>query len=210
MLVTSDMLSLQAYGLTKKYNRHLVFDGLDLTHDEGVLGISGFNGSGKSTLLKTLAYLIRPSKGEFSWMEEGQILSKEEVKPKISYVAPYLNLYVEMTAYENLEFLLEVSGNTPDRSHIMQTLEYVQMSDFEDKILKNMSTGQNQRIKLAASLIREPGILFMDEPGSNLDKMGHELVAKIVKDQKEKGTAVVIASNDPKEIGLCDNVFDLG
>lgn len=203
------MLSLQANGLTKKYNRYLVFDDLHISHEQGVLGISGANGSGKSTLMKILAYLIRASKGSFIWKDGDRELKKDEVKPLISYVAPYLNLYTEMTAHENLAFLLEVSGNEPDPDHIYQIMEYVQMSGFEDKILKNMSTGQNQRIKLAAALIRTPGVLFMDEPGSNLDKKGHELVRKIVSDQQDNGTTIVIASNDPAEIGLCDSVLEL-
>lgn len=204
------MFSLQTNGLTKKYNRKVIFEDLSLTHTIGVLGISGYNGSGKSTLLKSLAYLIRPSKGTFVWSINGEKLSREQVKLHISYVAPYINLYAEMTAFENLEFLLEVSGHEPEESHISDTLKYVQMEGFEDHILKNMSTGQNQRIKLAAALIRKPGILFMDEPGSNLDKKGHELVARIVREQKDKGTTVIIASNDPMEIALCDSVFDLG
>jgi ABC-type multidrug transport system ATPase subunit len=204
------MLSLQADGLTKKYNRQTVFENLSFSHNSGVLGISGSNGSGKSTLLKCLSYLIRPNKGTFTWKENNTELSREEAKSCISYVAPYINLYTELTARENLEFLLEVSGNTAGKELISDIFNYVQMSGFGDKILKNMSTGQNQRIKLAAALVRKPRILFMDEPGSNLDEEGHRLVAKIVEDQKAAGSMVIIASNDPNEIALCDNVIALG
>lgn len=203
------MISITVEHLTKKYNRRTVFENLSFSHLEGVLGVSGSNGSGKSTLLKCLAQLSRPQKGTISWYENDQKLSKEEVKVLIGYSAPYINLYDELSSFENLEFLLEVSSGVISQEKIESLIEYVQMSEFKDQLVKQLSTGQQQRIKLAASLIRDPKIIFLDEPGSNLDAKGHQLVSKIVEDQKEKGALVIIASNDPKEIHLCDNVVQL-
>ena len=204
------MISVQANQLSKTYNRRTVFSNLSFVHTEGVLGISGANGSGKSTLLKCMAGLLRPKSGEILWKHGAEFLSKDQIKPLIGYSAPYINLYDELTTFENLGFLLKVSGRSNNAAEINAVLEYVQMPGFKDQLFKALSTGQRQRIKLASALITKPEILFLDEPGSNLDEKGHELVSKIVADQKKKGTLVILASNDTKEIGLCDNVVRLG
>lgn len=203
------MISVQADQLSKTYNRRTVFSGLSFLHEAGILGISGANGSGKSTLLKCLAGLLRPKSGEIIWKQGPEILSKDQVKPLIGYSAPYINLYDELSASENLEFIMEVSGKLKSETAISSILEYVQMKEYSNQLFKELSTGQQQRIKLASALITEPQILFLDEPGSNLDEKGHELVGKIVSDQKKKGTLLILASNDPKEIGLCDRVVNL-
>ena len=203
------MLTLEVNGLTKSYNRRTIIRGLSFTHSEGILGIAGANGSGKSTLMKSLASLIRPQKGSIKWADGDTILSKEEVKLRISYCAPYINLYQELTVAENLSFILEVSGLEPNSSKIEELLRYVQMDGFSEQLFKQLSTGQQQRVKIASALIKESEILFLDEPGSNLDEKGHELVSRIVADQKKKETFVILATNDPKELELCDNIVHL-
>ena len=137
------------------------------------------------------------------------MLNKEEVRSKIGYAAPYINLYDELTISENLEFITEVSGLEQDPAKIADLISFVQMEGFEDQLFKQLSTGQQQRIKIATALIRDPDILFLDEPGSNLDEKGHELVSKVVAGYKAQDRLVIIASNDPKEIALCDNVVNL-
>ena len=203
------MLSLEVEQLTKSYNRRSVLSNLSFEHSEGILGISGTNGSGKSTLLKCLAFLLRPKSGAIIWKENSTILSKEDIKPLISFSAPYINLYSELTSFENLEFIQEVTGIEKEPKLIKEILDFVHMEDFSNQLFKQLSTGQQQRIKLASSLVHNPRILFLDEPGSNLDEKGHELVSKIVHQQKKNGTLVVIASNNPAEIELCDNVIKL-
>lgn len=203
------MLSLEVEQLSKSYNRRTVLNELSFTHSEGILGISGANGSGKSTLMKCLAFLTRGNKGTISWKNGDSILEKETVRSLTGYAAPYINLYDELTISENLEFIFEVSGLDPDPKRVKELIEFVQMNGFEDQLFKQLSTGQQQRVKIATALVRDPDILFLDEPGSNLDERGHELVSKVVKEYKAKDKLVVIASNDPKEIGLCDNVVNL-
>ncbi|MGB0347550.1 MAG: ABC transporter ATP-binding protein [Balneolaceae bacterium] len=203
------MISLSVNGLSKSYNRKPVFTDISFEHDDGVLGIAGSNGSGKSTLLKCLAYLTRAQKGSILWKQQEIELTKEDIKKSLGYAAPYINLYDELTSYENLEFLLQVAGLPIQITHINSQIDQVQMKDHRQKLFKSLSTGQRQRIKIAAALIRKPDIIFLDEPGSNLDKSGHELVKKIVNMQKAKNKLVVIASNDPKEIKLCDQVIKL-
>lgn len=203
------MLSLEVEHLSKSYNRRTVLSELSFIHSEGILGISGANGSGKSTLMKCLAFLARGNKGSITWKDGNSILDKETVRSLTGYAAPYINLYDELTITENLEFITEVSGLDPNPDRIRDLISFVQMDGFQDQLFKQLSTGQQQRVKIATALIRDPEILFLDEPGSNLDEKGHELVSKVVAEYKAKDKMVILASNDPKEIALCDNVINL-
>lgn len=203
------MISLSVQALSKSYNRKPIFTDLSFDHNDGILGVAGTNGSGKSTLLRCLAYLTRAQKGSFKWIDKEVELPKEEIKKTIGYAAPYINLYDELTVYENLEFLLQAAGLPTQITHINSQIDQVQMKDHRKKLFKSLSTGQRQRVKIAAALIRKPDIIFLDEPGSNLDKSGHDLIKRIVNMQKAKNKLVIIASNDPKEIKLCDQVIEL-
>ncbi len=203
------MISLSVQALSKSYNRTPIFTDLSFEHTDGILGVSGANGSGKSTLLRCLAYLTRAQKGSFKWLDKEIEIPKDEIKKTIGYAAPYINLYDELTVYENLEFLLQTAGLPTQLTHINSLIDQVQMKDHRKKLFKSLSTGQRQRVKIAAALIRKPDVIFLDEPGSNLDKAGHELIKKIVNMQKAKNKLVIIASNDPKEIKLCDQVIKL-
>lgn len=187
----------------------MVLNDVQFGHHSGILGISGANGSGKSTLMKCLAGLLRPNSGSINWKLNGNLLSPTELKDHIGYSAPYISLYEELTVLENLEFLSEVSQQHLNETDIQQLLDKTETDSLKDKLYKSLSTGQQQRVKLASSLIRDPDVLFWDEPGSNLDSDGHQLVSRILSEQKEKGALIFLASNDPDEIALCDDVLAL-
>ena len=203
------MISLSVSNLTKKYNRKTVLNNIQFQHDSGVLGISGSNGSGKSTLMKCLAGLLRPNSGEIKWKNNEQKLSMGELKKHIGFVAPYISLYEDLTVLENLTFLSEVSLQNHHDHFFQELLSKTETESLSNKLYKSLSTGQQQRVKLASSLIKEPNVLFWDEPGSNLDADGHTLVKNLLIELKKKGTLVVLASNDPNEIALCDEVLEL-
>jgi ABC-type multidrug transport system ATPase subunit len=203
------MISLQVNELTKKFNRHTIFSMLSFEHERGVLGISGANGSGKSTLLKSLAFLIRPNSGSIVWKEDGHEIDQEQLKANTGFAAPYINLYSELSVIENLRFLIEAGGVPASESALLALLERVQIPHLKDQLFGSLSTGQQQRAKLASALVRDPKVLMLDEPGSNLDEKGHELVSRIVKEASEANKLVFLASNDPGEIALCDNILSI-
>lgn len=201
------MISLQVKDLTKKFNRHTIFSALSFEHEKGVLGISGANGSGKSTLLKSLAFLIRPNSGSIVWKDGEHLMNQDQLKANTGFAAPYINLYSELSVIENLRFLIEAGGIAADEATLMALLERVQIPHLKDQLFGSLSTGQQQRAKLASALVRDPKVLMLDEPGSNLDEKGHDLVTKIVEEASEAGKLVFLASNDPTEIALCDKVL---
>lgn len=208
-LLPLEMISLQVQNLGKKYGVKPVLKGLSFEYNSGILGISGINGSGKSTLMKCLSYLLRPSSGSVIWKDGDHELHQNEVKAILGYAAPYINLYSELSVTENLNFLMEVGGNNPSEGYLDKILDFVQLAGKKNERYGSLSTGQQQRLKLAATLIRNSKILMLDEPGSNLDQKGHALVSEMVADAKKAGKKIIIASNNPDEINLCDQVVEL-
>lgn len=204
------MIELQADQISKKYHQKSIFRELSFSFREGVLGIAGANGSGKSTLMKCLAYLLRPTSGAVIWTKNGQALKQAEFKRMAGYAAPYIGLYAELTVYENLRFLLDVGGFAAKKTEIEAVITRMQITHLQEQYYGSLSTGQQQRLKLAAAVIRNPDILLLDEPGSNLDAKGHELVKNVVEQARAEGKLVILASNDPNEIILCDKVIELG
>lgn len=202
------MIDLQVQDLSKKYSRVDVFNALSFGFKTGIIGIAGSNGAGKSTLLQCLAGLLKPSMGTIEWRIDGEFIELNEVKERLGFVAPYVQLYEELTAIENLSFLkdLHPSGST---SEPIELIERFESDKFKDNLYGELSTGQQQRIKFAAACIHNPKIICLDEPGSNLDPSGNALIRNWIEEVKQSNGMVILASNQPNELDLCDYIIHL-
>lgn len=203
------MISLKSHNLLKLYNSTLVWSNISFEHSKGILGISGFNGSGKSTLLKCLAQLEPLNKGDIIWYKNDVKLSKQDAKTRMSFMAPYINLYEELSVIENLEFIQKLRTKSSLSVDVLELIQNVQMKEYKDRAFGSLSTGQQQRVKIASLLATDSDILFLDEPGSNLDEEGYKMMFELISTQKELGKLVIIASNEQKEIDFCDQVIHL-
>ena len=202
------MIELRVTSLTKKYGYKSVFSDLNFISTSTVMGIAGANGSGKSTLLRVLSGLLKPTSGKIEWTIDRNPVDMAGFKQNIGYTAPYVELYEELTVFENLEFILKVRGLS-DNNTIPDQLKKMDAVDLSGQFYGSLSTGQRQRIKLAAAMIHQPSILFLDEPGSNLDKKGLGRVEQMIQEFKSSRTFVLIASNLSAELDLCDQIFHL-
>jgi ABC-2 type transport system ATP-binding protein len=97
---------------------------------------------------------------------------KKAVRSLIGYVPDNVQLYDNLTAYENLEFFAKLSGVKKPQDRILDTLNFLNASAYKDKRVNQLSKGMRQRIGLAQAIIHQPKILFLDEPASGLDPMG--------------------------------------
>ena len=202
------MIELQVTSLTKKYGFKSVFSDLSFISSSSVMGIAGANGSGKSTLLRALSGLLKPTFGEIKWSIDGNQVDIKGFQQHIGYTAPYVELYEELTVLENLEFILKVRGLSGQNT-IPDQLKKMDAMELSEQFYGSLSTGQRQRIKLAAAMIHQPRILFLDEPGSNLDKKGIGHVEKMIQEFKSSRTFILIASNLSTELDLCDQIIHL-
>ena len=201
-------LTLKVSGLKRAFNRRTVFAGLDLEMNQrDSLTVTGRNGSGKSTLLKILAGVLSPSRGTIDLSLDTVPVSADLWYRYIGFVAPYLQLYDEFSALENLEFFRRVRGLKEDLP-LIPLLERFGIEDRRDDPLRTFSSGMKQRVKYAFALLHRPPVLLLDEPTSNLDAAGIQTVYRIIEEQKEQGI-VIVATNNSEEIGRCERLLDL-
>lgn len=203
------MISLQVLQLEKSFGSKTIFSDVSFDHEGQSLGIAGPNGSGKSTFLKCLAYLLRPNKGHLEWWQDGEPMEKGSFKKKLGYAAPYINLYDELSCRENLLFLSNVRHEYISEEEIDDWIRRVELTEVSDQPYGKLSTGQQQRLRLASALFHQPDILMLDEPGSNLDEAGIQTVTEIAESFKEPDKLLLIASNDRDELALCDRIFSI-
>lgn len=203
------MYSIHVQNLVKSFGTNTVLQSLSLTHEEGVLGIAGPNGSGKSTLLRCLSSLARPSSGTVTWRYGDRTLSQQEIRGVLGFLAPYINLYAELTVRENLRFVSRLRKLDISEATIDEQIERVGLAPFRDHLFGKLSTGQQQRAKLAAATIHAPSVLFLDEPGANLDEKGRSLIESLVEQFRDGASLAILASNNPQEIAWCDRVYSV-
>ncbi|MEN3038361.1 MAG: ABC transporter ATP-binding protein [Candidatus Kryptonium sp.] len=195
--------------IRKSFGRLLVFDSVNFELGIGSsLAIAGRNGSGKSTLVKIIAGLLSPSSGEVIYQIDGKKIDKLEWFKYVGFVAPYLQLYDEFTGYENIEILAKIRGLRNYKEKINQILELVNLYSRRNDLVRGYSSGMKQRLKYACALLHEPTVLILDEPTSNLDSEGVEMVWALAEKQRKNGI-LIVATNEPEELQMCDDVINL-
>lgn len=203
------MLELRLDNISKSFGTNRVLRDLSLHHEEGILGISGPNGSGKSTLLRCLGGLLQPDSGSVEWRHSGNVLKQAALREILGYAAPYISLYRELSVMENLRFILRLRKTSVPETDIESLVRWTGLGEVEEKAYGKLSTGQQQRARLCSALVHRPQLLLLDEPGSNLDEEGRELVRRIADRYGGGENMLVIASNSPSEMALCDRVISL-
>jgi heme exporter protein A len=170
--------------------------------------IVGPNGSGKTTLVRIICGLIRPSTGDVKYIRENKQILGQDFYNKIGLVGPYLELYEELTAKENLMFFAKMKRVSNATEKLSSLMERLKLTGREDDQVKNYSSGMRQRLKYVFALIGDPEFLILDEPTSNLDADGIDRVYDIMKKQK-KNKILLIATNDQMDLNYGDFQVDV-
>ena len=201
-------LSLEATGIKKVFNRRTVFDNVSFSiSSRQTLLITGRNGSGKSTLVKIISDVLSPTDGEMV-VREGETTLKENRSELLGLVSPYLQLYEEFSAEENLWYTIALRGKKPDVTQIHSLLKKVFLLNRKDDPVRTYSSGMKQRLKYAFALAHSPRILILDEPTSNLDAEGIAMVKEIMNEHCETGI-LIVATNDLSDVERFDIQVDL-
>lgn len=201
--------NLKLENVTKTFGRRLIFKNLNFSLLSGnVYGIAGPNGSGKSTLAKILCGLIASTSGRVIHQLEGKTVPSEHLHNHLGFISPYLFLYDEFSAEENLIYSARIRGQKYDNDKVELLLNQFNLYNRRKDLMKEYSSGMKQRIKFIFSLLHSPELLILDEPTSNLDNEGKEKFYEIIKEQG-KSNLVIIASNEESDLALCDEVIGL-
>ncbi|GAB4299424.1 MAG: heme ABC exporter ATP-binding protein CcmA [Ignavibacteriaceae bacterium] len=199
--------SLSTSALRKNFGRRLIFENLNFSFNTaGVYGISGPNGSGKSTLVKMIAGLLSPTSGEINHKANDRTIIPEELHKYIGFASPYLILYEEFSAQENLNLVANIRKINPDWKFIDELLSHFLLIDRKNDLVKSYSSGMKQRLKFVFALLHNPRLLILDEPTSNLDDAGKEIVYKLI-EEISNNSIVIVASNEKSDLEICREII---
>lgn len=197
-------------GLTKRYGSLTAVDGISMQVAEGeVYGVLGPNGAGKTTFLRMLFGLVRPDAGLLevfgrSWSRDGTTA--------LEGVAGFIEsprFYPYLTGRRNLELLAGLDGlrGRTAAARVADVLGVVDLVGREREKVAGYSFGMRQRLGVAASLLRRPRLLVLDEPANGLDPAGIRDMRALVQQLAASGLTVLLSSHDMAEVEqICDNV----
>lgn len=203
----SEVLAVDAVDVTKRYGELTAVDAITLQVARGeVYGVLGPNGAGKSTFLRMLFGLIRPDAGTIklfgrTWADAGP-----GVLDGVSGFIESPTFYPYLTGRKNLAGLARLDGGAPP-GRMDEVLEIVDLADRADDKVGGYSFGMRQRLGVAASLLRDPQLLVLDEPANGLDPAGMRDMRALIKRLAASGLTVLLSSHDMSEVEeICDNV----
>jgi putative ABC transport system ATP-binding protein len=195
----------------------VALNGIDLEVDEAeFVVIQGPSGAGKSTLLNIIAGLDIPTVGAVTVLGTRVDNSTEDVLSafrcaNIGFVFQQYNLISTFTAIENIEFPIEISGQSAEKATRLARilLKQVGLANRALHFPAQLSGGEQQRLAFARAVANDPPILLADEPTGNLDNTSERKVIGILNGLKHQGKTIVVATHDENILGLADRVLSL-
>jgi heme exporter protein A len=196
-------------GLGKRFGIRWVLRGVSLEVRSGeAVGLFGANGSGKSTVLRILGTLLNPNAGTGSINGLDIVRDAGSVRGVVGYLAHATGLYGDLTARENLRFAADMMGLP--YPVVEEALERVRLAHVAGDRVRGFSAGMQRRLALARLILRSPRVLLLDEPYSNLDAEGVELMNSIITGVVRSGGAALLALHElaPAK-GMLDRTLNL-
>ena len=202
----SEGVAVRVSGVRKSFGQTVALDGVDLVVRKGsVHGLLGPNGAGKSTLLRILLGLAAPDSGSVAVLGGDPLLGGTRLDRVAGFVdAPRFHPYLSVA--RTLAMLAVLDGGDAS-GRVDPALAAVDLERVRGRKVGRLSTGQRQRLALAAALLRDPLLLIVDEPTTGLDPAGTEQLRELVADLASSGRSVLLSSHDMTEVDrLCDDV----
>ncbi len=196
-------------GLTRRFGDLVAVDHIDLRIPPAkIYGFLGPNGSGKSTTIRMLCGLLIPSEGEAEVLGLRVPGEAEALKRKIGYMTQRFSLYEDLTTWENLQFIAEIYclPSNRRRSRIEELLHDYRLEELRDRRAGNMSGGQRQRLALAAAILHEPELLFLDEPTSAVDPKSRRDFWESLFELVSRGTTILVSTHYMDEAERCHSL----
>ncbi|MFI7680865.1 ATP-binding cassette domain-containing protein [Actinophytocola sp. NPDC049390] len=190
-------LAIETAGLVKVFGENRAVDGVDLAVPAGtVYGVLGPNGAGKTTAVRMLATLLRPDGGEARVFGHDVLREADAVRQRVSLTGQYASVDEDLTGAENLVLLGRLLGHRKPaaRERSAQLLAAFGLTEAADRQVKTYSGGMRRRLDIAASILKTPDVLFLDEPTTGLDPRSRNQVWDIVRIIVAQGTTVLLTT----------------
>jgi ABC-2 type transport system ATP-binding protein len=201
----------QVRDVTRRFGSFLAADRVSFDVPRGqIFGFLGPNGSGKSTTIRMLAGLLAPTSGQVTGFDGLDVTrDTERWKQRTGYMSQKFSLYLDLTVEENLRFFGMVYGlATPVlRDRIRDLAVRLKFEPLLRSLTSTLSTGQRQRVALAASLLHEPELLFLDEPTGGVDPRGRRMFWDLIYElAASRGLTVLVTTHYMDEAEQCDRL----
>ena len=199
----------ETVAVSKDYGSvHALRDVTVRVHRGELFGLVGPDGAGKTTLLRTLAGLLRPTRGQLFIDGTDVVTDPTAAKHKIGYMSQRFSLTQTLSVIENLRYIADI-WNVPAReqaSRIVRLLEFSRLTSFQDRLAANLSGGMKQKLSLCAALIHQPHILLLDEPTIGVDPLSRRDFWLILYELLQTGTTILLSTPYMDEAERCTRV----
>jgi ABC-2 type transport system ATP-binding protein len=189
--------AVEATGLVKYFGRKRALDGVDLSVRRGaIVGLLGPNGAGKTTMVRLLATLIAPDGGQARVLGYDLARQPDAIRARISLTGQFASVDEDLTGFENLFLLARLTGfgRRAARARAEDLLAAFDLADARQRQARTYSGGMRRRLDIAASLLRTPDLLFLDEPTTGLDPHSRGQVWEIVRLLAADGVTVFLTT----------------
>ncbi|NJK48295.1 heme ABC exporter ATP-binding protein CcmA [Candidatus Gracilibacteria bacterium] len=194
----------------KVYNKVPVVNDLSFEIQAGeMFGLLGPNGAGKSTTIRMLITLTRPTQGRITVAGYDVNRDRDRVKQNIGVVLQQISIDNDLSVWENMEFHARMHHipNSKRQKLIDRWLEYVELVDRKESLVKTLSGGMKRRLQIARALIHQPQVLFLDEPTVGLDPQTRRRLWEIIRDLNRQGMTILLTTHYMEEAEfLCDRI----
>ena len=201
---------IEVTNLTKKYGDHIAVDHLSFRVEKGqIYGFLGPNGAGKSTTMNIITGYLAATEGTVTIDGKDVQKDPEEAKRSIGYLPELPPLYVDMTVREYLEFVAELKKvpKKERKQQIDEVMEMTQITDMQQRLIRNLSKGYRQRVGLAQAILGYPEVIILDEPTVGLDPKQIIEIRDLIRKLGENHT-VILSSHILSEVSaVCDHIM---
>lgn len=175
----------------------------------GITGLVGPDGAGKTTLLRMCAGLLTPTTGKLSLLGLDPIEDTDALRAILGYMPQKFGLYEDLTVIENLTLYAQLHGveKSQQQSRINTLLQFTDLKNFTSRLAGKLSGGMKQKLGLACTLISQPKILLLDEPGVGVDPISRRELWQMVQALSDDGMLIIWSTSYLDEAELCKNIL---
>jgi len=204
----ADAPIIRTEGLTKQFGQEFAVRDVSFEVPAGkIFGFIGPSGSGKTTTVRMLTGFYAPTAGRATVLGHSPSEFGPSIRQKIGYMPQQFVLYPTLTVWENLNFTASIYGMPLQRqARLNELLEFVQLTEHKRKLARNLSGGMKRRLSLAATLVHNPPLLFLDEPTAGIDPVLRHHFWEHFRKLQDEGHTLFVTTQYVGETAYCDLV----
>ncbi len=203
------MPTIATKGVTKRFSGTEILKGVDLSVEGGeIFGLIGPSGAGKSTLLRVLTGYLTPTEGTVGVLGRPPSSFTDDERRKVGFMPQGFVLYGSLSVQQNLNFVAGLYGlkGGKRRQRVREVLEFVELWEHRRKAARNISGGMQRRLQLAAAVVHQPELLFVDEPTASLDPILRRRFWEEFRQLRDAGRTLFVTTQYVGEAEFCDRV----